>query len=107
MYFHVQRLITDIEQNEPDPAAANALQEGLGGQSGEMRTMMQYPFQTMNFRTDLSAIEQAPEGVPSTIAPERFEEFSPGLDPELLKLIQTTAEMELDEITSFYGPTAK
>ncbi|WP_213814468.1 manganese catalase family protein [Glaciihabitans sp. dw_435] len=50
MYFHVQRLINDIEQDEPDPAAANALQEGLGGQFGEMRTMMQYLFQAMNFR---------------------------------------------------------
>ncbi|PPF29934.1 catalase [Rathayibacter tritici] len=317
MFFHVQRLINDIEQDEPDPAAANALQEGLGGQFGEMRTMMQYLFQAMNFRgadakpyrdliqgigteeishveligttisrlldgspryqgkptdpldtpgaggatplsialdtsnihhylvgaqgalpvdaagnpwsgsyvynsgnlvldllynlmlestgrlqkcriyemtdnktarstiaylivrdqahengyakaletlgvdwkktlpipktnaekfpevkklvdlglqskqytfdldgaseagkiyrgaspsndgTDLESKEQAPEGVPSVIAPERFEEFSPGLDPELLKLIQTTAEMELDEISSFYGPTAK
>jgi len=317
MFFHVQKLIHDIEQDEPDPAAANALQEGLGGQFGEMRTMMQYLFQAMNFRgadakpyrdliqgigteeishveligttisrlldgspryqgkptdpldtpgaggatplnialdtgnihhylvgaqgampvdavgnpwsgsyvynsgnlvldllynlmlestgrlqkcriyemtenktarstiaylivrdqahengyakaleslgidwkktlpipktnaerfpevkklvdlglqskqytfdledaseagkvyrgaspsndgTELRADEQAPEGVPSVIAPERFEEFSPGLDPELLKLIQTTAEMELDEITSFYGPTGK
>jgi Mn-containing catalase len=317
VFFHVQRLINDIEQDEPDPAAANALQEGLGGQFGEMRTMMQYLFQAMNFRgadakpyrdliqgigteeishveligttisrlldgspryqgkptdpldtpgaggatplsialdtsnihhylvgaqgalpvdaagnpwsgsyvynsgnlvldllynlmlestgrlqkcriyemtdnktarstiaylivrdqahengyakaletlgidwrktlpipktnaekfpevkkltdlglqskqytfdlegaseagkifrgaspsndgTDLESKEQAPEGVPSVIAPERFEEFSPGLDPELLKLIQTTAEMELDEISSFYGPTAK
>lgn len=50
MYFHVQRLINDIEQDEPDPAAANALQEGLGGQFGEMRTMMQYLFQSINFR---------------------------------------------------------
>jgi len=50
MYFHVQSLINDIEQDEPDPAAANALQEGLGGQFGEMRTMMQYLFQAMNFR---------------------------------------------------------
>jgi len=50
MYFHVQRLIHDITQDEPDPAAANALQEGLGGQFGEMRTMMQYLFQAMNFR---------------------------------------------------------
>ncbi|MGY4859389.1 manganese catalase family protein [Cryobacterium sp. AP23] len=50
MYFHVQRLIHDIAQDEPDPAAANALQEGLGGQFGEMRTMMQYLFQSMNFR---------------------------------------------------------
>lgn len=316
MFFHVQRLINDIEQDEPDPAAANALQEGLGGQFGEMRTMMQYLFQAMNFRgadakpyrdliqgigteeishveligttisrlldgspryqgkptdpldtpgaggatplsialdtsnihhylvgaqgalpvdaagnpwsgsyvynsgnlvldllynlmlestgrlqkcriyemtdnktarstiaylivrdqahengyakaletlgidwkktlpipktnaekfpevkklvdlglqskqytfdlegaseagkiyrgaspsqdgTDLESKEQAPEGVPSMIAPERFEEFSPGLDPELLTLIQTTAEMELDEISSFYGPTS-
>lgn len=316
MFFHVQRLINDIEQDEPDPAAANALQEGLGGQFGEMRTMMQYLFQAMNFRgadakpyrdliqgigteeishveligttisrlldgspryqgkptdpldtpgaggatplsialdtsnihhylvgaqgalpvdaagnpwsgsyvynsgnlvldllynlmlestgrlqkcriyemtdnktarstiaylivrdqahengyakaletlgvdwkktlpipktnaekfpevkklvdlglqskqytfdlegaseagkiyrgaspsqdgTDLESKEQAPEGVPSVIAPERFEEFSPGLDPELLTLIQTTAEMELDEISSFYGPTS-
>lgn len=317
MFFHVQRLINDIEQDEPDPAAANALQEGLGGQFGEMRTMMQYLFQAMNFRgadakpyrdliqgigteeishveligttisrlldgspryqgkptdpldtpgaggatplnialdtsnihhylvgaqgalpvdaagnpwsgsyvynsgnlvldllynlmlestgrlqkcriyemtdnktarstiaylivrdqahengyakaletlgidwrktlpipktnaekfpevkklvdlglqskqytfdlegaseagkifrgaspsqdgTDLESKEQAPEGVPSVIAPERFEEFSPGLDPELLTLIQTTAEMELDEISSFYGPTSQ
>ncbi len=50
MYFHVQRLINDIVPDEPDPAAANALQEGLGGQFGEMRTMMQYLFQSINFR---------------------------------------------------------
>jgi len=50
MYFHVQRLINEIAQDEPDPAAANALQEGLGGQFGEMRTMMQYLFQAINFR---------------------------------------------------------
>lgn len=50
MYLHVQRLINDIEADEPDPAAANALQEGLGGQFGEMRTMMQYLFQSINFR---------------------------------------------------------
>jgi Mn-containing catalase len=50
MYFHLQRLINEIEQDEPDPTAANALQEGLGGQFGEMRTMMQYLFQSINFR---------------------------------------------------------
>jgi Mn-containing catalase len=50
MYFHVQEWINDIAEDEPDPAAANALQEGLGGQFGEMRTMMQYLFQAMNFR---------------------------------------------------------
>ncbi|WP_432543798.1 manganese catalase family protein [Kineococcus sp. SYSU DK002] len=50
MYLHVQKLIHEIAEDEPDPAAANALQEGLGGQFGEMRTMMQYLFQSMNFR---------------------------------------------------------
>lgn len=50
MFFHVQQLINEIVPDEPDPAAANALQEGLGGQFGEMRTMMQYLFQSMNFR---------------------------------------------------------
>jgi hypothetical protein len=50
MYSHIQNLILDIAQDEPDPTAANALQEGLGGQFGEMRTMMQYLFQSMNFR---------------------------------------------------------
>ena len=50
MFFHVLQLINEIEQDEPDPDAANALQEGLGGQFGEMRTMMQYLFQAINFR---------------------------------------------------------
>jgi Mn-containing catalase len=36
-----------------------------------------------------------PEGFPMTIAPERREEFSPGLDKELLALIQATAEVEI------------
>lgn len=50
MFYHVQKLINEIVPDEPDPAAANALQEGLGGQFGEMRTMMQYLFQSFNFR---------------------------------------------------------
>jgi Mn-containing catalase len=50
MFLHVQRMINEIVADEPDPAAANALQEGLGGQFGEMRTMMQYLFQSFNFR---------------------------------------------------------
>lgn len=58
-----------------------------------------------NDGTDLDASEQAPKGVPSKIAPERFEEFSPGFDPELLKLIQATAEMEMAEVSSSFGPT--
>ncbi|MBC7915427.1 MAG: manganese catalase family protein [Pyrinomonadaceae bacterium] len=43
-------LINPIVDDQPDPSAANALQEGLGGQFGEMRTMMQYLFQSFNFR---------------------------------------------------------
>jgi Mn-containing catalase len=57
--------------------------------------------------TELSSTEQAPQGVPSTISPERLEEFSPGLDKDLLALIQQTAEMELADVESFYGPTSK
>jgi Mn-containing catalase len=52
MFYHVQKLINPIVPDEPDPSAANALQEGLGGQFGEMRTMMQYLFQSFNFRGD-------------------------------------------------------
>jgi len=50
VYFHTQQLINEIVPDQPDPFAANALQEGLGGQFGEMRTMMQYLFQSVNFR---------------------------------------------------------
>ena len=38
----------------------------------------------------------AAQGFPMDIAVERPEEFAPGLDPELLKLVQATAELELD-----------
>jgi Mn-containing catalase len=55
VFLHVQELANVIPNDEPDPAAANALQEGLGGQFGEMRTMMQYFFQSMNFRGDPSS----------------------------------------------------
>lgn len=37
------------------------------------------------------------------IAPERLEEFAPGLDPELLELIQKTAEMEMADIDATFG----
>ena len=50
MFHHYQNPINPIVDDEPDPSAANALQEGLGGQFGEMRTMMQYLFQSFNFR---------------------------------------------------------
>ena len=53
MFLSVSKLPNHIPAaDKPDPKAAQALQEGLGGQFGEMRTMMQYLFQNMNFRGD-------------------------------------------------------
>jgi Mn-containing catalase len=53
MFSSIRKLPHPIPKAEkPDPKAAQALQEGLGGQFGEMRTMMQYLFQNMNFRGD-------------------------------------------------------
>lgn len=50
MYYYKEELINMIKPDKPDPAAAKVLQEVLGGQFGEMRTMMQYFFQSSNFR---------------------------------------------------------
>jgi Mn-containing catalase len=58
-----------------------------------------------NDGTELDASEQAPKGFPSFISPERLEEFSPGLDPDLLKLIEKTAELEMAEVDASFGPT--
>ena len=42
MFLSVNRIPHPIPPaDKPDPKAAQALQEGLGGQFGEMRTMMQ------------------------------------------------------------------
>ena len=50
MYDYKEELINIIKPDKPDPAAAKVLQETLGGQFGEMRTMMQFFFQSNNFR---------------------------------------------------------
>nr|WP_202404983.1 manganese catalase family protein [Shimazuella alba] len=50
VYYYKEGLINEIKPDKPDPAAAKVLQETLGGQFGEMRTMMQYFFQSSNFR---------------------------------------------------------
>ena len=91
VYFHVQRLINEIEQDQPDPAAANALQEGLGGQFGEMRTMMQYLFQSMNFR--------GPEAKP-------YRDLIQGIGTEEIshvELIGTTISRLLDGAPDYHG----
>jgi len=48
-----------------------------------------------NDGTQLSTAQMPAGGMPITIAPERREEFAPGLDAELLSLIQATAEIEI------------
>ena len=53
--------------------------------------------------TTLEAREQAPEGAPIEIAPERWEEFSPGADQDLIALIEATAAMEMDDIDATFG----
>ena len=50
MFISVNQLANQLPKDKPDNLAANVLQEGLGGQFGEMRTMMQYLFQNFNFR---------------------------------------------------------
>lgn len=50
MFISIERLQNEIPKSDPDPKAASALQEILGGKFGEMRVMMQYMFQTFNFR---------------------------------------------------------
>jgi Mn-containing catalase len=63
MFFHAQQLINPIVDDDPDPAAANALQEGLGGQFSEMRTMMQYLFQAFNFRGTATPYRDLIQGI--------------------------------------------
>ena len=56
MFYYKEELINIIKPDKPDPAAAKVLQEILGGHYGEMRTMMQYFFQSSNFRGKRSNI---------------------------------------------------
>ena len=50
MFYYKQELINIIVPDKPDPEAARVMQEILGGHFGEMRTMMQFFFQSNNFR---------------------------------------------------------
>ncbi|GER87835.1 Mn-containing catalase [Dictyobacter vulcani] len=90
MFFHVQKLINQIVPDEPDPEAANALQEGLGGQFGEMRTMMQYLFQSFNFRGDAKPYFDLIQGI-------GIEEISH------VELIATTINRLLDGSPRYQG----
>lgn len=50
LYYYKEELINIITPDKPDPEAAKVMQEILGGHFGEMRTMMQFFFQSSNFR---------------------------------------------------------
>jgi Mn-containing catalase len=50
MYFYDDTIINEVPVGNPDPASAHILQEALGGQFGEMRTMNQFLFQSFGFR---------------------------------------------------------
>lgn len=90
MFYHIQNLINPIVDDEPDPSAANALQEGLGGQFGEMRTMMQYLFQSFNFRGDGKAYLDLIQGI-------GIEEISH------VELISKTISKLLDGAPEYHG----
>src|SRR6187455_2873623 len=51
MILRIDRLQTELPgPSTPDPAGAAAVQELLGGKFGEMSTLMNYTFQSFNFR---------------------------------------------------------
>jgi Mn-containing catalase len=90
MFYHFQNLINPIVDDEPDPSAANALQEGLGGQFGEMRTMMQYLFQSFNFRGEATPYLDLIQGI-------GIEEISH------VELISKTISKLLDGAPEYHG----
>lgn len=52
MFKRSNRLLIDLPTPEhPDPNAAAAVQELLGGKFGEMSTLNNYMFQSFNFRS--------------------------------------------------------
>src|SRR5499426_869232 len=51
MYLRIDRLQVELPMAEnPDPEAAKVVQELLGGRYGEMSTLMNYTYQSFNFR---------------------------------------------------------
>lgn len=51
IYLRIDRLQIELPApTEPDPNAAAAVQELLGGRFGEMNTLMTYTYQSFNFR---------------------------------------------------------
>ncbi len=51
MILRIDRLQTEMPPpSDPDPNGASAVQELMGGKYGEMSTLMNYTFQSFNFR---------------------------------------------------------
>jgi Mn-containing catalase len=51
MILRIDRLGAELPPpSDPDPEGANAVQELMGGRFGEMSTLMNYTFQSFNFR---------------------------------------------------------
>src|SRR6185436_20559737 len=51
MILRIDRLLTDLPPaKSPSPDSAAAVQELMGGKFGEMSTLMNYTFQSFNFR---------------------------------------------------------
>src|ERR1700755_1271398 len=51
MILRIDRLQTELPPpSDPDPNGASAVQELMGGKFGEMSTLMNYTFQSFNFR---------------------------------------------------------
>nr|WP_106782617.1 manganese catalase family protein [Lysinibacillus timonensis] len=63
MFYYKEELINIIKPDKPDPEAARVLQETLGGRFGEMRTMMQFFFQSSNFRGNATQYRDLIKGV--------------------------------------------
>ena len=83
-----------MPKDKPDNRAANALQEGLGGQFGEMRTMMQYLFQNFNFRGKAKPYQDLIKSVA-------------GEEIGHVELISTTINMLLEGTTENAPPSMK
>jgi len=51
MFLRIDKLMCELPKaSEPDPVAAQVVQELMGGRFGEMSTLMNYTFQGFNFR---------------------------------------------------------
>ena len=58
MYLRIAKLQIELPMpKEADPAAAAAVQDLLGGRFGEMSTLMNYTYQSFNFRSQPRQVE--------------------------------------------------